>query len=642
LLQQLLADRLSGPEGEAIETHIERCPACQQSLERLTGSTDVRQRQGLLSRSESGSDFLRRLEQEPPAGVSPSPGQRQPATSTNKPGPIPKHLLPGEPTAAEHQDTAPPGRPAGQLQVAPRLGLGPSSSGEVQVLLRKRLRLLALVLSGVCALRLLDWLLGGVGISATFGVFCAGLVLTAGLAGLLWSPRPLSSGQLRVIEVILFGACVAVAVWLHYAFFVPWWAFGKGNPHSAYGYTSLVALSECSSWGFLIMGYGMFIPNTWRRFAAVVGIMAVIPLVLSAASGLTGSALEGRALLNVLTVMGMGLATAAIIAVYGSFRIELLRHEAIAARRLGQYQLKQRLGAGGMGEVYLAEHVLLKRPCAIKVIRPERAGDPRNLARFEREVQATATLTHPNTIEVFDYGHTADGTFYYVMEYLPGLSLEELVKQHGPLPPERVIHLLRQVCGALQEAHTAGLIHRDIKPGNIIVGQRGGLPDVVKLLDFGLVRADGLNPDGQQLTQEGALAGTPAYMSPEQAAGKTDLDARSDLYNLGAVAYFLLTGQPPFVRASAVQTLAAHLGEAVVAPDRHRADVPADLQAVVLRCLEKEPAQRFPSADDLNEALARCRCAGSWTRERAADWWRVRTETEQFDVRRSAEDGPAA
>jgi serine/threonine-protein kinase len=311
------------------------------------------------------------------------------------------------------------------------------------------------------------------------------------------------------------------------------------------------------------------------------------------------------------------------IAVYGSHRIHVLGQQALEARKLGQYRLKRLLGAGGMGEVYLAEHVLLKRPCALKVIRPERAGDPRNLARFEREVQATAALTHPNTVEVFDYGHAADGTFYYVMEYLPGLSLEELVKQHGPLPPARAVHLLRQVCGALQEAHAAGLIHRDIKPGNIIVGRRGGLCDVAKLLDFGLVRAHGLNPDGQQLTQEGAVAGTPAYMSPEQATGLGDLDGRSDIYSLGAVAYFLLTGQPPFVRGSAVQALAAHLGEAVVPPDRLRADVPADLQAVLLRCLEKEPGRRFPDAASLEQALAQCGCAAGWTQEQAAAWWRA-------------------
>src|SRR5262249_3658614 len=155
---------------------------------------------------------------------------------------------------------------------------------------------------------------------------------------------------------------------------------------------------------------------------------------------------------------------------------------------------------------------------------------------------------HPNTVEIYDYGHASDGTFYYVMELLPGLSLDQLVERHGPLPPARAVYLLRQVCGALQEAHAAGLIHRDIKPANIFACARGGQFDVAKLLDFGLVQSVRLEGDGQRLTQEGALAGTPAYMAPEQAAGETHLDGRSDLYSLGAVAYFLLTGQPPFVR----------------------------------------------------------------------------------------------
>jgi serine/threonine-protein kinase len=208
------------------------------------------------------------------------------------------------------------------------------------------------------------------------------------------------------------------------------------------------------------------------------------------------------------------------------------------------------------------------------------------------------------------------------MEYLPGLSLEELVTRHGPLPPERAVHLLRQVCAALHEAHARGLVHRDVKPGNVLVCQRGGLADVAKLLDFGLVRGHGLEGDGLKLTRNGAIAGTPAYMSPEQAGGQEEVDGRSDLYSLGAVAYFLLTGQPPFLRNTAVQTLAAHLGEPVVPPDHLRADIPADLQAVVLRCLEKEPGHRFQDAGSLEQALGECGCAGRWTREQAAGWWR--------------------
>src|SRR5262249_7413890 len=200
--------------------------------------------------------------------------------------------------------------------------------------------------------------------------------------------------------------------------------------------------------------------------------------------------------------LGAWVTVGAGIAIYGSHRIEVLRREAVAARRLGQYQLKERLGAGGMGEVYLAEHVLLKQPCAIKLIRPEHAGDRATLRRFEREVQATARLKHWNTVQIYDYGHTGDGTFYYVMEYLSGLTLEQLVKQHGPLRAGRAVALLRQACLALREAHGLGLIHRDIKPANIMVCERGGMHDVVKLLDFGLVKAVGLTGREERLTQE--------------------------------------------------------------------------------------------------------------------------------------------
>src|SRR5262245_37832727 len=198
------------------------------------------------------------------------------------------------------------------------------------------------------------------------------------------------------------------------------------------------------------------------------------------------------------------------------------------------------------------------------------------------------------------------------MEYLPGLDLQELVERHGPLPPARAVHLLRQVCGALQEAHAAGLVHRDLKPSNVIVGERGGRADVAKLLDFGLVRSQSAGPDDTRLTREGAIAGTPAFMSPEQAAGKDDPDARSDVYSLGAVAYFLLAGRPPFAGPSAVKVLAAHLYEPPAPLTGHRPGVPADLEAVVLRCLAKAPAERFPDVAGLDAALAGCADAGRW------------------------------
>jgi serine/threonine-protein kinase len=259
-----------------------------------------------------------------------------------------------------------------------------------------------------------------------------------------------------------------------------------------------------------------------------------------------------------------------------------------------------------MGEVYLAEHLLLRRPCAIKLIRRDQAGDADSLLRFEREVRVTATLTHPNTVQVFDYGHTEDGTFYYVMEYLPGLTLEQLVQCQGPVPAPRTIHLLCQICGALGEAHAAGLIHRDIKPSNIIVCERGGLSDVAKLLDFGIVRSPGIVPDDSQVSREPAIVGTPGFMSPEQASGTDAVDARSDIYSLGGVAYFLVTGVPPFVRATLSELFAAHARQAVTLPERIQPNVPRDLQAIILRCLSKNPDDRYPNAAALHDALERC------------------------------------
>ena len=239
----------------------------------------------------------------------------------------------------------------------------------------------------------------------------------------------------------------------------------------------------------------------------------------------------------------MLLVLSCVIAVWGVRTMGRLRRQAFEARQLGQYRLKQLLGAGGMGEVHLAEHVLLKRPCALKLIHPDKAGNPNTLARFEREVQATARLSHWNTVEIFDYGRTDDGTFYYVMEYLPGLNLHQLVEMFGPLPAERAIHLLMQTCDALSEAHAKGLVHRDIKPGNIFAANRGGVFDVAKLLDFGLVKPIADWGDSA-VTQDGMVAGSPLFMSPEQATADS-VDARSDIYSLGATAYFLLHGPRP-------------------------------------------------------------------------------------------------
>jgi len=373
-------------------------------------------------------------------------------------------------------------------------------------------------------------------------------------------------------------------------------------------------------YALLIVSYGVLIPNPWRRCTAAVGLFAICAY-LSSSVGFALAPQPVGIITTYFAQLTIWLGVAGVIVIYGAYRIEILRDQAALGRELGQYRLRQLLGSGGMGEVYLAAHRLLRRPCAIKLIRPERAGDPQNLNRFELEVQATATLTHPNTIQIYDYGHTNDGTFYYVMEYLNGLTLEEMVKLHGAIPPARVVHLLRQVCNALSEAHAIGLIHRDIKPGNVMVCQRGGIADVVKLLDCGLVLPLANTGDGERLTQNGTISGTPAYMSPEQADACENLDPRSDIYSLGALAYFALTGNSPFAGRSSVKMLWAHLYEQPEPLVRHCPEMAEDLERIVLRCLAKDPAERFPNVESLETALSECQCSDRWSRKEATAWW---------------------
>jgi serine/threonine-protein kinase len=456
-----------------------------------------------------------------------------------------------------------------------------------------------------------------------FGRFFHGsvAVVSGVTAWVLWRRKKLSLNVLRGIELIIFGSLTVFFAWLQYRDFI----HGPIAEASGCAQAPLIlkhAIGNSSGrWFFVIIIYGVFIPNTWRRCLLVSLGLAMTPLILTPLAASRHAPLEGEFFFSMLDMVTL-LALAIAIAVFGSYRLQTLEAQAFEAQQLGQYRLKKRLGAGGMGEVYLAEHLLLRRPCAVKLIRPEQAGDPTNLYRFEREVRAMATLTHWNTVEIYDYGHADDGTFYYVMEYLPGLNLENLVGGWGPLPAGRAIHLLRQVCQALGEAHGVGLLHRDIKPSNIIACERGGVFDVVKLLDFGLVQEARLTKDADRLTQLGTIIGSPPYMSPEQAAGKNTLDARSDIYSLGAVAYFLLTGQAPFVRETAMMMLMAHAYEPVVPLTKVRPEVPLDLQAVVLRCLEKDPARRYGDAKTLEKALADCAAAEEWTEEEAIRWWR--------------------
>ncbi len=490
-----------------------------------------------------------------------------------------------------------------------------SHEGTTAQLLRRRLLTLALVFAAISGLvtavffwsRVLPLLRDGMTVRPAVWI---GLALYASLltmavvyARVLWSSRPLSLQTLRTLEVVGFSSVTVCEVWR----IVVTWRAGDLFRFVTADTVGMMLLSGRQSliWFTLIVAYGVFIPNTWRRCALVVGALAATPIVTAAICNAVFGGLDGKLLSTYLFNIAMWMMYAGALAVYGSHRIEVHRNEALEAQELGQYRLNRLLGAGGMGEVYLAEHLLLRRPCAIKLIRPDRAGNPDSLFRFEREVHATAGLTHPNTVHVYDYGHTDDGTFYYVMEYLPGLTLEELVQEQGPLPASRVIHLLRQICGALSEAHAAGLIHRDVKPGNIIVCVRGGVHDVAKLVDFGIVQSRAIAGKEESAAAPGAIAGTPGFMSPEQVSG-TDVDERSDIYSLGGVGYFLLTGMPPFLRATAAETAAAHLHANVIAPDQLQSDVPADLQSIILRCLRKNPDQRYQSATALDDALAQC------------------------------------
>lgn len=496
-------------------------------------------------------------------------------------------------------------------------------SAQTQALLRTRLRAAALVLFlGSAAFLIKGFVEKGLGYKEPVLVQGARLLLwfhvfhvvMLGLVSLVMLRRcsQLTLRQLRLAELAIF-AWTAI-------FFLRVQHFNTLYAALRYG----VVPSPVGMWLILIFTYAVFIPNTWRRAAWVIGAMAAAPVLWSLVDFTCFDAIAHcpRAADEFRTLVLM-MSTAFGASVYGTYMIGALRQQAYEAKQFGQYRLRQLIGSGGMGDVYLAEHQLLKRPCALKVIRPAKADDPKVLARFEREVQATAALSHWNTVEIFDYGRTEDGTFYYVMEYLPGLSLAELVERHGPLPAGRVIHLLRQTCDALSEAHAVGLIHRDIKPGNIFAAQRGGVYDVAKLLDFGLAKPLATGGEAMQLTQDGAITGSPLYMSPEQALGENEPCARGDIYSLGAVAYYLLSGHPPFEFDTAMKVLVAHAREEAVPPSQWRPDIPADLEQVVMRCLAKRPEDRYADAASLESALGECEAAGEWSREQAARWWNV-------------------
>lgn len=296
-----------------------------------------------------------------------------------------------------------------------------------------------------------------------------------------------------------------------------------------------------------------------------------------------------------------------------------LRAAVLQAKQLGQYTLEEKLGQGGMGTVYRARHAMLRRPTAVKLLDVANMTDLA-VARFEREVQMTSGLTHPNTVAIYDYGRTPEGIFYYAMEFLDGTNLDDLVRRYGPLPEARVVYLLKQVCGALAEAHSAGMVHRDVKPANVFLTRRGGMHDFVKVLDFGLVKvADAA--EQSNLTSANAVTGTPLYLSPEGISRPDTVTATADVYALGATAYYLLVGEPVFTGASVMDICMKHVNEEPTPPTTRGVVVSPDLERLILRCLAKSPDDRPQSAGALLDGLEECRVNGKWSAAMAAVWW---------------------
>ena len=324
------------------------------------------------------------------------------------------------------------------------------------------------------------------------------------------------------------------------------------------------------------------------------------------------------------TVFGL-LATSAALAFILALSTARLRREVGAARKLGQYTLEELIGEGGMGKVYKARHAFLRRHTAIKVLdglRTDRAA----IARFEREVQVASSLTHPNTVEIYDYGRTEDDVFFFAMEYLPGATLEALVRSEGSIGAARVLHILRQMLGSLAEAHALGLVHRDVKPANVILCQRGGVSDFVKVVDFGLALDPSFNL-APQITQTGLISGTPLYIAPECLDDPTTVSARSDLYAVGAVAFYLLTGRELFVAANPIDIFRCVTSDARPRPsDCVPNGIPSELDDLVFRCVAKDPAERPDSARDMLASVASIASKYVWSEEDADRWWRERGE----------------
>src|SRR5215831_15676032 len=435
----------------------------------------------------------------------------------------------------------------------------------------------------------------------------AGTVLGLSICALAWTRRIPAHLMLDVglIFQVLAGFCIAV--------------MENSNPLLAQGWVR--GISGLALWTVFFV---LVIPSSLgKTILAAFASAAMGPLALLIYAGLYGSRFPQVGISLSVFVPDFLCAFWAVVLsrfIYGMGR------DLGKARRMGYYELIEPLGRGGMGEVWRARHRLLARPAAIKLISPESAGIRRGVTtttvikRFEQEAQLTANLQSQHSIQLYDFGVTDDGAFYYVMEYLNGLDLETLVEKYGPVPAERAVHFLLQVTDSLEEAHRIGLVHRDIKPANIFTSIHGVQHDFVKVLDFGLAKlAQGQNG----VTTSGEASGTPAFMAPEAALGNT-IDARADLYALGAVGYWLLTGHLVFEAETAYATVLDHIRKTPVPPSRRtELPIPASLERIIMMCLEKDPARRPASARELARMLREVKFDAKWDDARAEHWWHM-------------------
>ncbi|MDP2470839.1 MAG: serine/threonine-protein kinase [Candidatus Palauibacterales bacterium] len=487
---------------------------------------------------------------------------------------------------------------------------------------RKRVRVLALLLLAAFGSDLVIAL--GIALSSLFR------------AGSL---PPVAAGE----GSLLFANVLAVAASL-----TLWWAAGKSRVSPSrlltlgLGYEVLICfvIAVAFQWGHyresgvvpsltwvpvVVILFPTLLPGPPRKMlAGSIAAAATVPLSLAFLDATGRVVADGDAYSSAVMASAF-----AVLFAYVSARVVYgLGREVVAARRAGGYQLEELVGKGGMGEVWRATHRMLARPAAIKLIRHDMtAGEDRRIAtdavqRFEREARTIAGLRSPHTVELFDFGRADNGAFYFAMELLDGLDADTLVRQFGPVPAERAVHLLSQVCHSLSEAHSRGLVHRDIKPANVFVCRYGEEVDFVKVLDFGIVKELQGEPGEPGLTNIDAIQGTPAFLAPEQALGTEGLDGRCDIYATGCLAYWLLTGEHVFTADTPVKLLLQHVQSAPVAPSsRTELTVPAALDEIVLACLAKDPADRPQTARELARRLDAVGLEAEWTEERARQWW---------------------